>query len=152
MRVAKVSVVERFGEFAVREPTVKPYPFGNLGACHVTSLVAEAAFIVFTAARSPNLPRITKLDFAPSPFFLAVGDDPDVGANAGVVKHLLRQGDNCFEPVVFDDPPANVALARARAAREKGRATKDNCKPRSVLMFRRAHRLKLADHLLQKEQ
>ena len=57
---------------------------------------------------------------------LAVGDDPDVSADAGVVEHLLRQGDDGFEPVVLDDPLADFALAAARAAGEQRRAGEDD--------------------------
>ena len=40
-----------------------------------------------------------------------VAEHPDVGGNAGVVEHVQRQGDNGFQPVVLDDPAADVALA-----------------------------------------
>ncbi len=51
---------------------------------------------------------------------LAVGEHPDVGGNAGVVKHIERQGDNRLEPVVFDDPAPNIALALASIACKEG--------------------------------
>ena len=42
---------------------------------------------------------------------LAVGQHPDIGGDAGVVEHVQRQGDDGFEPVVLDDPAADIALA-----------------------------------------
>lgn len=100
----------------------------------------------------PGLAGVEELDLASPPFFLAVGDDPDVGADAGIVKHLLRQGDHRFEPVVFDDPFTNVALPGPRAAGEKGRAAEDDCQARAMFLLVRQHRLEFSDHVLQKEQ
>jgi hypothetical protein len=56
---------------------------------------------------------------------LAVGEHPDVGGDAGVVEHVQRQGDDGFQPVVLDDPAADVALALAGVAGEQGRAVVD---------------------------
>lgn len=56
----------------------------------------------------------------------AVAEQPDVGADAGVVKNLLGQGDDGFDPVVFQNPAADFRLARARAAGEKRRTVEDD--------------------------
>jgi hypothetical protein len=56
---------------------------------------------------------------------LAVGEHPDVGGDAGVVEHVQRQGDDGLEPVVLDDPAADVALALAGVAGEERRAVVD---------------------------
>ena len=53
---------------------------------------------------------------------LAVGEHPDVGRDAGVVEHVERQGDDGLQPVVLDDPAADVALALAGVAGEERRA------------------------------
>ena len=74
-------------------------------------------------------------------FSLRLVTDPDVGADTGVVEHLLWQGDDGLEPVVLDDPLADVALARARAAGKEGRAAEDDGEPRAVLVFRRPARV-----------
>ena len=50
---------------------------------------------------------------------LAVGEHPDVGGDAGVVEHVERQGDDRLQPVVLDDPAADVALALAGVAGEQ---------------------------------
>jgi hypothetical protein len=44
---------------------------------------------------------------------LAVGKHPYVGGDAGAVEEIERQGDDGFEPIVLDNPAADVALALA---------------------------------------
>ena len=58
-------------------------------------------------------------------FGFAVGEHPDVGGDAGIVEEVQRQGDDGFEPVVLDDPAADIALALAGIAGEEGRAVVD---------------------------
>src|SRR6476620_758543 len=53
---------------------------------------------------------------------LTIGKHPNVGGDAGVVEHVQRQGDNGFEPIVLDDPTANVAFTLSRVPREQRRA------------------------------
>jgi hypothetical protein len=67
-------------------------------------------------------------------FGLAVGDHPDEGADAGVVEHLLGQGDDGFELVALDDPAADLALAAAGAAGEQRRAVEDDGGARAGLV------------------
>ena len=82
--------------------------------------LAELAALVPQAAPHGHveLASVQKLDLALALSFLPVRDDPDVGPDAGVVEHLLGQGDDGFEPVVLDDPLADVAFAGAGAAGE----------------------------------
>jgi hypothetical protein len=91
------------------------------------ALVAQAA-----AQGLPALACVDELNPALAARLLAVGDDPDVGADAGVVEHLLGHGDDGFEPVVLDDPFADFAFARAGAACEQGRAVEDDGQSRST--------------------
>ncbi|GEM_PF-4459574 len=65
------------------------------------------------------LRRVNELHLAPAVLGLAVRQHPDVGGDAGVVEHVERQGDDRFQPVVLDDPAADVALALARVAGEE---------------------------------
>jgi hypothetical protein len=58
-------------------------------------------------------------------FRLAVGEHPDVGGDAGVVEQVERQGDDGLQPIVLDDPAADVALALAGVAGEEGRTVVD---------------------------
>src|SRR5207244_7800680 len=110
-------------------------------------LVAEAA-----AHGNVEGAGVEELDLALTVLLLTVGDDPDVGADAGVVKHLLRQGDDSLKPIVLDDPLADVALTWPSAASEEWRAAEDNGQTRAVLVLVRQYRLELADHVLQEEQ
>ena len=65
---------------------------------------------------------VDELHLAPAVLGLAVGEHPDVGGDAGVVEHVQRQGDDGLQPVVLDDPAADVALALAGVAGEQRRA------------------------------
>ena len=50
---------------------------------------------------------------------LFVGEDPDVGRDAGVVEHVGRQGDDGFEQVALEEVAADLALAGTGAAGEE---------------------------------
>ena len=63
--------------------------------------------------------------FAPTALGLAIAEHPDVGGDVGVVEHVERQGDDRLEPVVLDDPAADVALALAGVTREQRAAVVD---------------------------
>ena len=67
----------------------------------------------------PVLAGVDQLDLAPALGRLAVGHDPEVGGDPGVVEELVGQGDDGFEPVVLDDPAADLGLARASSAGEE---------------------------------
>src|SRR5262245_49486384 len=111
--IAEIGVVEHLRALAVLETAVEPDDLFELRRRDVPTLVAQASLTVCAATRRPEVSRINELDLALAVLLLAVGDDPDVGADAGVVEHLLGQGDDGFEPVLLDDPLANLALARA---------------------------------------
>ena len=79
---------------------------------------------------------------------LAVGEYPEVGRDAGVVKELVGQRDDGLQPVVFDDPLADVALAAAGIAGKKRRAVEDDADAAAAFL-RRAH---LGKHVLEEKQ
>ena len=79
---------------------------------------------------------------------LAVGEHPDVGGDAGVVEELIGQGHDGFQPVVFDDPLADVAFAAARIAGEQWRAVEDNADAAAAVLGA-AH---FGNHVLEKEE
>ena len=56
---------------------------------------------------------------------LAVAQHPDIGRDAGVVEHVERQRDDGLQPVVLDDPAADVALTLAGVAGEERAAVVD---------------------------
>ena len=74
------------------------------------------------AQRLEPLRGVDELHLALAVRGLAVGQHPDVGGDAGVVEHVERQGDDGLQPVVLDDPAADVALALAGVAGEERRA------------------------------
>ena len=52
--------------------------------------------------------RIDQLHLVLASALLLVRQHPDVGENSGVVKHLIRQRDDRFQPVVLKDPTADL--------------------------------------------
>jgi hypothetical protein len=79
---------------------------------------------------------------------LPVAQDPDVGGDAGVVEELLGEGDEGLEPVVLQDPAADLALAAAGVAGEQGRAVHDDGDPGAALL----RRLHVVEHVLEEEE
>jgi hypothetical protein len=71
------------------------------------------------AQRLEPLAGVDELDLALAVRGLAVGQHPDVGGDAGVVEQVQRQRDDGLQPVVLDDPAADVALALAGVAGEQ---------------------------------
>ena len=61
---------------------------------------------------------------------------------------MLGQGDDGLQPVVFDDPAADFALAAAGVAGEEGRAVEDDGEAAAAVL-RGAH---LGQHVLEKEE
>ena len=55
-----------------------------------------------------------------------LGDEPNIGEDAGVVEKLVRQGDDGVEPVVLDDPASDIGRAGTGIAAEQGRAIEDD--------------------------
>ena len=119
---------------------------GGLG--QIPALVAQAAL-----HRAPALAGIDQLDLALAVGLFAVGHHPHEGADAGVVKHLLRQGNDCFQLVAFNDPAPDLALAAAGATGEQGGTVEHNGNPgaRPVAIVR-PEILHLAHHVEQKQQ
>src|SRR5690606_8041293 len=121
--VSEVFVIEDLAAWAFLEVAVQPHDLPNviglpvLAFAELAALVAEA-----TAHRNPTVAGVQELDLALASRLLSVCEDPDVGANPGVVEHLLRQGDDGLEPVPFDDPLPDVALTRTGASGEERRS------------------------------
>ena len=101
----------------------------------VDLLVADPAPLLAEALAHlhPLRAGIDELDLALTRRLLAVRQHPDVGRYAGVVEELLRQRDDCLEPVVLDDPAADVRLARGGASGEQRRAVVDDRDPRAAM-------------------
>ena len=63
----------------------------------------------------------------------AVAEDPDVGADAGVIEHIGRQADDRLHQIVFLHITADLAFARSRTAGEQGRAIQRDAKAAAAL-------------------
>ncbi len=50
---------------------------------------------------------------------LAIRKHPDVSSNAGVIEKVQWQSDDSFQPVVFDEPAANIAFPLAGVSGEQ---------------------------------
>ena len=78
---------------------------------------------------------------------LPVREHPDVSGDAGVVEEVQREGDDGLQPIVLDDPAADVALTLAGVACEEGGAVVhlgNAAAERGVVLH-------LAEHVGQKE-
>src|SRR3954462_7093474 len=80
-----------------------------------------ALFAEIPAQRSKPLRCVDKLNLALPVLRLPIGQHPDVSGYTGVVEHVRRQRDDGLQPIVGDNPPANVTLALASITCEKGR-------------------------------
>ena len=66
-----------------------------------------------------DLRRLYQLHFAFALVDLAIGHQPDVSGDTGVVEHVERKRDDRIQPIVFDQVTPHVALALTSITREK---------------------------------
>jgi hypothetical protein len=96
----------------------------------IFAVFAVADFIAFVAQTffhfHEKIGGINQLHFILPRFGLAVTDNPDVGEDACVVKHLVRQGDNSFQIVIFNNPAADLLSPLPAAPVYITRAVKDD--------------------------
>src|SRR5437660_11011 len=71
------------------------------------------------AQRPEPLRSIDELHLASALVDLAIGYEPDVSSNTGVVEHVERKRDDRIQPIVFDQITAHVALTLTGVAGEK---------------------------------
>src|ERR1017187_8634795 len=90
--------------------------------CQLAVLLAE----VLAQGLEP-LTGIDELHLAPAVRSLSVGQHPDVGRDTGVVEEVERERDDGFQPVVLDEPAADVTLPLAGVAGEERRAVVNLC-------------------------
>src|SRR5690606_13132034 len=139
----EVVVVEDPGVLRLRERAVD---LGDLADVIWRKLVA------LIAERLPHLSEesdtVHELDPASTLRALPVRDDPHVRVDAGVVEELVGQSDNRLEPVIFDDPATDLALAASGIAGEQRRSIEDD-RDTAPAFLRGAH---LRDHVLEEEE
>ena len=79
---------------------------------------------------------------------LPVREHPDVGRDARVVEKLVGECDDGLQPVVLDNPPADVALPAAGITREQGRSVEHDREAAAAFLGG----LHLRKHVLQEQQ
>ena len=84
----------------------------------------------------PEAAGVNQLHLALARFRFPVADNPDISADAGVVKHIGRQADDGLDQVVFQNVAADFALAAARAAGEQRRAIEHDAEPAAAVLGR----------------
>ena len=63
---------------------------------------------------------VDQLGFSLAAFFLFIGQNPDVCADAGIIEHILWHGDNGFNQIVLNQIAPGIALAAARISGKDG--------------------------------
>ena len=94
--------------------------FGYLVFGEVPTFVAETPACVCASTGAPDAACIQELNLALSLPVLTISEDPDIGTNPGVVEHLFGKGNHGLEPIILDDPLADLALARTGTTRKEG--------------------------------
>ena len=114
---------DSLGRILTRSPSSNvAVELGDLGDVVVGEFLALLAEAL--AHLLPQLAGVDELDLAAAFGALAVGDDPEVGGDAGVVEELVGQRDDGFEPVVLDDPAADLRLPDPAAPVNSGEPLK----------------------------
>ena len=112
--IAESFVGEDFGLFSLFK--------GEVGVADALD-VFRREFAVFLAEILAEglepLSSVDELNLAFAVFGLAVGEHPDVSGDAGVIEKVEREGDDGFDPIVFNEPAADVAFALASVAGEE---------------------------------
>ena len=95
----------------------------------------------------PEAGGVDQLHVAFARFWLAVGEYPDVGADAGVVEHVGGQADDGFDQIVLQHVAADFTFAAACATGEQRRAVQHDAET-AATFGSRAH---FADQMQQKQ-
>lgn len=123
--IGEIVKVEDFDEVIgeARFPAVAVAGFdpGAVVVGHAVALVTKRLrffFVLFAG--------IDEHDAAPVGGGLVVAENPDVGKDAGVVEELVGEHDDAIEPVIFENPAADLAFARTTIAVGEGGAVEDD--------------------------
>lgn len=114
--VAKVRGVKNLADVALHKVAVQAGDFRDGAFRDVVALVAQGLAPLFVQAAGVDELHLARAASAG----LLVGEQPDIGGNAGIVKDVVGQGDDGFQQVVFQDVFADVGGAAARVAGEEG--------------------------------
>lgn len=133
MPVTKLAIVEDAALLVLLEAHQEVDDGAAVGLVGLAVLVAQ----VFAQGRLDG-DGVDELHLAAAACLLAVGDNPDEGADARIIKHILGHGDNGFEQVVLDDVAAQVALTAVGIAREEGGTVVNLDNARALLVVHHA--------------
>src|SRR5271165_3413031 len=106
----------------------------RVNPCNFADLLRPAAGTVadLVSLVSKTLPHfdvelasIDELNHSFSLRFFAIAENPKVSGDPRVVEKLFRQGHNRFQPIVGNDPFADLRFTTTGVAREKRRTIKD---------------------------
>src|SRR5262249_1170556 len=131
----KLTIIENFGTdprvflavdrnragVSVLEGSVELSDLVNMRVGEFVALVAKALFHLLEMPRT-----LDQLPLAAPVLRFAVSDQPQISVNARIVEKLIRQRDDGVEPIVLDDPTADIAFAGAGITGEQRRPVKDN--------------------------
>src|SRR5690606_39199971 len=131
--VTVVGIVENLTALTVFHSTVEPHDMLEQFGVDVAALVTKHTLALLSSTCCPEIASVEKLNLTLPPLFLTIRDNPDVGTDASVIKHLLGKSDDRLEPIILDDPFANFALAGPRATGKERRPREDDGQARAVL-------------------
>ena len=121
LAVHKFFILENFAVFAFFKRRVQLNDF---------AAVLRQQFVFLVACRLAQLVEdaggINQLHIALAFRALVLGQNPDIGGNAGVVKQVRGQRNNGFQQILFQNPAANLAFAGCCTARKQRTAVFDN--------------------------
>ena len=147
--IAKILRVENFRELAPSRFTIQHLGIDScdLFGCLLRDFTSFRTKVLSHGAPEPLSTGIDQLHFAASLGVFPVGEEPDIGLNAGIIEKVGGECDDRFNPVVFHHPAADFALTRCSSTCEERRSVHDDANPRALLII--AH---LRNHMLQEQQ
>ncbi len=127
-------IIEDFAISTFRKGSIKLAQGGDLvrfarfAIPNLVALVAQAAAHLLIEGDA-----VDELHLALAFRCFAVAQNPNIGENARVIEQLVRQGDNCFQEILFDNRLPDIAFPAARPTRKERRAIKHNRYPRAFI-------------------
>ena len=122
---------------------VQAHQFRTIFRADHVALVAETLAHLFIETGSVDQ---THFSF-PSVLF-AVGQNPDISGNAGVVEQLIRKANNSLQQIIFNNPAADFTFSASGITGEHWRTVKYNTDATSTF-FRRVH---FGNQMLEKQE
>ncbi len=119
--VDELMIVEDLRQVALLELRIDPGDAFTVLGCDLVALVAQGF-----AQLVRDSGGVDELHLAATLLVLVLGQDPDVGGDAGVVEQVSRQRDDGFDQVIFEQPTTDLALPGSSTSIEQGATVLDN--------------------------